>query len=436
MAFKAGAARSNLTPPLGTYMSGFFNERPAADVHDELFAKAIVLKDDTTAIAIVVCDLILAEKDDLDRAKARARELTGIPEEHIFISCTHTHYGPAVKELTYAWRDEEYVQWAMRKTGDAVKLAQNRLQPALMGHASAECAEETHNRRWHMKDGSVQMNPGFQNPDALRPAGPKDPEIGLVVLTDMNERPLAVLANYALHFVGSGDADAISANYFGAFDRALQRMTGDEFVGVMANGCCGDINNHDFTRPKPRHPHPHYQVERVADVVAARTYAAWRTIRDYRADVSVAAHTEMMEFTRRQSTEEELNQAREYLETGDREDLRRWAYANEIVELAREPVTRPTHVMGIRIGDVGIIGLPGEMFCDYGLQIKARSPFERTLTVELANDYLGYCPTDAGLKQGGYETQLSRFAKAAEGTEGETVDTAVAVLENLAARRS
>ncbi|MEN6544418.1 MAG: hypothetical protein ABFE07_00075, partial [Armatimonadia bacterium] len=109
-----------------------------------------------------------------------------------------------------------------------------------------------------------------------------------------------------------------------------------------------------------------------------------------------------------------------------------WMYASEVIGVNDEPVVRDTPVMALRVGDLGIVGLPGEIFVEYGLQIKARSPFARTLTVELANDYLGYCPTDKALDEGSYETRLARTAKAARGTEGLFVEASVKALERLA----
>ncbi|MFO7946992.1 MAG: hypothetical protein R6V19_09260, partial [Armatimonadota bacterium] len=401
-------------------------------VADELWAKAIVLENDGTSIAIVVCDVIAAEKHDLDRAKDRAAELTGISPDHIFISCTHTHSGPATLDILGVEREDEYMDWAVKKIGDAVKLAQNRLQPASFAHNSGSCPEEVHNRRWHMTDGSVRMNPGFENPELVRPAGPIDPEVAVGVFIDENRRPIAALCNYALHYVGGPYGMASSANYFGYFDRALQRMGGDEFVAIMANGTCGDINNCDFTRPAPEYPHPFFQIERVANVVASRAFGAWQTIWDYSRDVALGAETEMIDFRRREATEEQLQWATENIEKEGEIEHKDYIYAREILAVEEEAVTRPTPIMGLRVGDLGIVGLPGEIFVQYGLQIKAKSPFERTMTISLANDAVGYCPTDLALEEGSYETELARSAKAAPGTEGQMVNAAVDVLKRLA----
>ena len=423
---------SNITPKLGAHMAGSFSDRLADDVHDELHAKAIVLENEETALAIVVLDLIVILKEDADILKARASELTGIAAENIFVSATHTHTGPAPCGLLGAPRDEEYMLWLPEHAADAVKLAHNRLQPARCGHASGSCPEETHNRRWHMKDGSVRTNPGRENPELVRPAGPTDPEVAVAVFVDEQCKPIAALANYSLHYVGGGSGTAISADYFAAFGKALQRMAGGEFVAIMANGCCGDINNIDFTSAVTPDPWPYYGVERVADVVAARAYGAWGQIRDFEAEVELGAATEMIDFQRRESTEEELQEAREILADAGAHEPGEVVYANEILEVDEEPLVRPTPIMGLRIGELGMVGMPGEIFVEYGLAVKEASPFARTMTVELANDYLGYCATDLALDEGGYETRLARSAKAAAGTEKEMVEAAVRVLNGLA----
>jgi len=430
---RVGAHRSNITPHLGCHIAGYFADRLAADIADELYAKTVVFENDDTALAFCVLDLIVAEQTDLALAKHRACELTGIPVENIFISCTHTHYGPAPFTLFNAAREDSYLEWAMGRVGDSVKLAQNRLRQAEVAHASGSCPEETHNRRWRMKDGSVRMNPGYQNPDMVAPAGPTDPEVGLLVARDADTKdPLAAIANYSLHYVGGPYHDRISADYFGYFDRALTRLAGGDFVAVMANGCCGDINNCDFTRPAPEYPHPFAQAERVGNRVAAAAYDAWLGLRDYDAAPVLGAAIEDVMFARREPSAEELAAARVLRESKHDPADAEWLYAGETIGVHEEPPQRPTPIMALRVGDLGIVGLPGEIFVQYGLQVKQRSPFARTFTVELANDYVGYCPTDQALDEGSYETRLARTAKAAQGTEGLFVEAAVRLLDQLA----
>jgi len=436
--FRAGAARSCITPELGCHIVGYFNDRLAADVSDDLYAKALVLEGPDLAMAIVVCDLIALSRAECEAAKERASRLTGIGAESIFIACTHTHYGPASVGALGTPRDEIYMERAAERIGDSVKLAQTRLRPAEVGIASTSVPGESFNRRWHMRDGSVRMNPGHRNPDAVRPAGPTDPEVLVLAVRDRERNPIALLANYSLHYVGGPYADAISADYFGYFDRALQRLAGAELVGIMANGCCGDTNNVDATRPEPDMPHPHFQVERVANVLAAAAYGAWQGLRgfEYDPEPRLGLATENLTFRRRRSTREELERARklvagEHPVVDDSDELAAWIYAQEALLVDDEPIERETPVMAMRVGDLGLVGLGGEIFVEYGLAIKERSPFGLTMTIELANDYLGYCPTDRALAEGSYETRLARSSKAAPGTEDAMVQAALRALGRL-----
>jgi len=426
---RAGAAMSVLTPPLGTEMIGFFQIRLAEDVHDELHAKAFVFESGGSQVALVVCDLIVLEMRDVAEIRRLVDELTGIPAGNIMISCTHSHYVPATASIFNTTRDDEYTAWAVRRIADAVKLAQNRLAPAKVAHASGMCPEETHNRRYRMKDGSVRMNPGYLNPDIVSPAGPIDPEVGVLAIEGAAGGIVGAVGNYALHYVGGPYATTISADHFGAFGEALQRMAGDTFVAAMANGCCGDINNIDPMRPAPDYPHPFYQMERVGDVVASRAWGAWRQARERDWEPRLGAGSATMTFHRRHPSEEEVAAHRKLLDAGPDPENRDWVYANEAMEVAKLPLEEEIEVQALAIGDLGIVGLPGEVFVEYGLAIKRQSPFARTFVVELANGTVGYCPTDRALAEGSYETWLARSACAAEGTERAMIEAAVAALE-------
>ncbi len=431
---RVGAAAVDITPHLGCYLSGDFSERRAEDVSYPLQSKAVVLDDGETQIGYVQNDLIFLMLDDFDRAKARAQELTGIPPENVMMSCTHTHYGPSVAPLFMQPMEEAYMEWALTSIGDAVRLAQNRLQPAVIGHTSGSCPEETHNRRWWMKDGSVKMNPPPGDETLVRPAGPTDPEVALLVAETPEGAPIAAICNYSLHYVGGGGGNTISANYFGAFGEALQRMAGAQFVAMMANGCCGDINNVDFTtKRRTEVPYPDYQVDKVANALAAEAYKVWRQLDDRQDEVKLSAAAEFPTYRRRTAAEEE-----ERVVAGGENaieqigEARAEVYAGERAEVDRLPLDIKTEVQALRVGDLAMVGLPGEFFVEYGLAIKRQSPFARTMTIELANDWIGYVPTDQGLDEGGYETWLARSAKVAKGAEELFISTALDCLRSLA----
>ena len=162
MSIKAGSATSNITPPLGTAIPGGFRPRYAQNVDDELFAKALVIDNGSTRTALVTCDLIAVTQKMVDVAKQRIADRCGILPEHVMVNATHTHTAVAVADLLGVDEDADYTDWVPLKIADAVELALLRLVPARVGFASVSEDRITFNRRWHMKDGTVRMNPGIE----------------------------------------------------------------------------------------------------------------------------------------------------------------------------------------------------------------------------------------------------------------------------------
>ena len=169
---KAGAARTNITPNLGTHLVGYFNDRIAEGIHDDLYCRAIVLGDGDTTLGLVTCDLVAIPAPVVEAAKERILGQTGIRPEHVLISATHTHTGPSAVGALGTPDEPEYAKSLIPKIADAVRMATLAMVPAEAAWTTGNCEEEVHNRRWHMKDGTVKMNPGYQNPDAIRPAQP------------------------------------------------------------------------------------------------------------------------------------------------------------------------------------------------------------------------------------------------------------------------
>ena len=265
---KAGSAMANITPPLGTRIPGGFRPRYAENVDDELFAKAVVIDNGSTRVALITCDLIAIPEKIADAAKARIADRCNIPPAHVMVNATHTHTAVAVADLLGVDEDNDYTEWVPLKIADAVELAVWRLQPASVGFASVNEDRITFNRRWRMKDGTVRMNPGVNNPDLVEPTGTIDPELTMMFVETDDGTPIAAVANFSLHYIGTNNGNALSADYFGHFDRCMRRYLGDTCISLLWNAASGQINNIDFSGQTKWTVSGHQQAVKMANVLA------------------------------------------------------------------------------------------------------------------------------------------------------------------------
>lgn len=436
MSLKAGAAQRDITPLLGISLVGYFHDRKAVDVRDPLYAKAIVLESDGEKIAIVVCDLIALERDAVEAARELIESRCGIPPQNVMIACTHTHTGPATVSALGVDKDEGYIQFLIPRIADAVQMACQRLREAKLGWEVGREERISFNRRYWMKDGSVRTNPGYNNPDIVRPAGPIDPDVMAIRIADAQDNTIAVLANFALHYVGGSPSNVVSADYFGMFAEEIQRMHGESFVAVLSNGCCGDINNIDVHNP-PERREGYEHARHVASILAADVYSLTEHVR-LTDEVRLGAASKRITIPIRPITEEMIESAKAILRDAP-DDVNRYTreqiYAREILFLSEMPRQVETEMQAFSIrserGEMAIVGLPGEIFVEIGLQIKNSSPFKTTMTVELANDWVGYVPTEKAFKEGGYETEFARSSKLVPEAERILIQTACELLESV-----
>lgn len=419
--FLAGAATSNLTPPLGTSINGGMQDVRARHVHDELHARALVLDDGKTRLAFAICDSCMLPQEVTDEARRLIRAETGIPENHVLISATHSHSTGTCAPVFQSQPDPSYPPFVSRRIADGVRRAVNNLAPARIGWGAGAVPDEVFNRRWRMKPGfdltnpfgvrdQVRMNPPVGSPDLVEPAGPTDPQVSFVSVTTPAGKHLALLANYSLHYVGGVGPGEISADYYGMFaDRIQQLLQADRqdppFVGMMSNGTSGDINNINFRGPvTPRQPYEKMRI--VADRVAGEVHRALGAV-TYRDWAPLSVREAELQLGVRKPSPQEVRRAKEILAAA--KPVQPLAtmpevYAGETVRMAEYPETVPATLQAMRIGDLAIAAIPCEVFVEIGLELKRRSPVQPLFTVSLANGYHGYLPTPEHHVLGGYET--------------------------------
>ncbi len=421
---RAGAVAVDVTPmqfPISA--NGGFADRKATKANDPLHARCLVLDDGTTKLAIVVVDSCMLPRELLDEAKARASEKTGIPTANMLVSATHTHTAPTSTGVFQSEPDAAYVKFLTGKIADGIIAANGQLKAAEAGWGVVKEPSQLFNRRWMMKPGTllkdpfgtatdrVKMNPGHENPALSEQAGTVDPDISILALRTPDGKPIALLANYSLHYVG--DLPALSADYFGVFaERIAAKLAKPDqdpaFVGILSNGTSGDVNNVDF-KNAPLKSQPGERCRTVAEVVATAAKKAHDAAK-FRGGITLAAAEREIELKVRKPTAEELKRANEILEKAGNRVLNTpdEVYARETILIAKYPDAVKLKLQAFRIGDLGIVAIPCEVFTEIGLMIKAKSPLPQTFTIELANGYNGYLPTPAQHDLGGYETWRAR----------------------------
>jgi len=436
--FLAGVAVVDITPPKGYRMSGYFNERLNTGVKDPLHAKAIALRQGDQQAALVFCDLIGIPAEVSNKARRLASEQTGIPLENMAITGTHSHTGPLYFGALYEYfhkraidthgRDPHeqmvYADFLVTKLVAAISQAHAAVTPVRMDAGVAEEPRLSFNRRFHMKDGSVRFNPGQQNPDIVRAAGPIDPEVGMVRFRAA-DRDLAALVVFAMHLDTVGGTE-YSADYPFFLQRALRKSLGPDFVSLFGTGTCGDINHIDV-RIKGR------RTTEEMGTMLAETVAAHLPKLAPVAEPSLAVRRAVVEWPLQKYSPEQVAAARERMaKIGTRElSFLEQVETAKIVDLAlRKSDSIPLEVQVFRLSsDVAIVTLPAEVFVELGLAIKRASPFKTTLVIELANDDPAYIPTKKAFAEGSYETVNSRVQP---GGGEAMVEAAVKLLKELA----
>ncbi len=423
--FQAGAATANITPKIGTSINGNMKDVVVQKIHDDTYAKSLVLDDGRTRLAIVVADLCMVSREILDQSKRRVQEHTGIPMENMLMSATHTHSAGTACSVFQSDPDPEYLEFLIERLADAAIRANNNRVPAQIGWAVGEESSQIFNRRWKMKPGTpmpnpfggqdlVKMNPGVGNPNLVEPAGPIDPEVPVISVQSIDGKPLAILANYSLHYVGGTEPGAVSADYFGMFaGRLTHMMDADKqdppFVAIMSNGTSGDINNINWSAEAPEKKPPYSQMNLVANVLAAEVYKVIQDIQ-YHRWISLDAAQEEISIDVRLPESGEVKRAEKIVAAAGNTvmNTREEIYARETILIKDYPEQVSLILQVLRLGDLAITAIPCEVFVETGLELKNKSPFKPTFTIELANGYNGYLPTPEQHRLGGYETWRAR----------------------------
>ena len=443
LGFRAGAAMVDITPTVfPVIVNGMVEERTATMAHDALMARALVLDDAKERIAIVVIDSLMLPRAMLDDAKEQASQLTGIPTNRMLISATHTHSAPSAMPCLGSRVDLEYAQFLPGQIVRSIVQANEKLMPAKVGWGVVTDELHNHCRRWIFRSDRMSMtdpfgqhnvrahmHPGYMSPNHIGPSGPADTDLTVLSFQTADDKPLAVLANYAMHYYGS---PMVSGDICGRFGLKFAELIGVSkqqpgFVGILSQGTSGDSMWMDYSQPaQPT------DLDAYVKALAEGAVKACESIQ-YRSDITLAMAEDTLKLDRRTPDEARLKWAHELVaQVGDRLP-RGWSevYAFEQLRLHEDP-TAELKLQAIRIGDFGITAIPDEVFGITGIKLKNVSPLAATMNIELANGAEGYIPPPEQHKLGGYTTWPARTAGLEVQTEPQIVETLTRLLEDVA----
>jgi len=422
-----GFGQVDITPPVGLAMAGSLDPRWNVGVSDPLMAKAMVACSGARAIAVVGLDLVGLPRALADPIIAKAaNRVEDIAPNAIMLSCSHTHSGPYLRQRTHISQkvtDPGYLARLPDLIADSVELAHAALRPATMHIGRSLVHHGLQHRRVLCKGPQVHAMMGGAArdldtcPQVLGSAGPIDPEMWVVRFDDLGGHSFGALVNFSCHATGRFGT-LYSADYPGVLAERLGDRFGPGFTTVFTNGACGNI--------KPNLQHDRWRES--AEIFAQHAVAAANSAK--RIDVPIAVDAERRDVAvpkRDPSTQPpDAISLSNMGARGGRHDV----FDPLLQEVAKMPDRLLIPVNAARIGPFAIASNAGELFVEWGLSIKRRSPFPHTVVAELTNDTIGYQPTRLAFEQGGYETLVGANRVSLEGIET-LIDVAVELLEDL-----
>ena len=434
---RVGVAAVDITPPVGAPMAGYYSARGCTGVHDPLRASAMVIEIDGAQAAFVALDLISTTKELVSQARAMISEATDIPGDAVMISASHTHTGPSIRrtgrdadEIQSASREvKSYLQNLPQNIASAVQQASANLATARLEAAVGTAPGVAFNRRFDMTDGSVGWNPPKRSERIVRPVGPTDDEVPVVVVRSPNGEPRCVYVNFAMHLDTVGGTN-VSADYPAPMAELLCRSLGVDLVTLFTIGAAGDINHRDVHWSNPQKGIG--EATRIGTHVASAALHALRNAKPVSAD-SLQFRRRMVELRPSPHSAEDVDwarEARQRRQAGERVaflDQVRAGRIEDVEALDGKPVLGEVQVITLG-NDLAWVGLPGEIFVELGMTIKKASPFRQTMIAELSGGSVGYVPTRRAYSQGNYEVISARVG---EGSGERLVEQALNMLNNL-----
>lgn len=423
---EVGTAKRTITPD--TPCSRWDGKR-LSGVHRDLYSRILVLSSQGCTVVLVVCDLLGLRKEWVDAIRQRAGQLTGIPPDSIQIACTHAHSTPDTVGAGY--EDESYLYNLVEATAQGILEAAGDKRPARMGWGRVPIRGIAASRRIRLTDGTVFTtrygvpSTWRVDPSQIASKGRIDPDLTVIRFETLDGRILAALSNFGCHTSVALASPNVSGDFFGESMAALERMLGEPAIVLCTNGAAADV---DPTLEMPFWgPRDDSSALRLGDIFAAQVLECLERI-EVRDESIVTAVRRPVDLPVRPEWIRLLSEERERMQqefTGS-SDL-----CPAIISALSERVIH-TEVQAVRLGDLVLVGFPGEVFTDTALKLKSEDRERNVAVIELANDFVGYLAPATAFKEGGYEVGVHFWGRVTPDAERLLLAEAVAAIEELA----
>ena len=416
----------DITPPLGCYIPGHYKDIRAIDVADKIFAKATVIENDGNLAALVCVDAVTLPAEMHDIVTKRVFEYTGIKSDRVCICCNHSHSGAPIESTPDigCFADEAYKDIFFRLTADAIILAYKRLDDAEVSFANTEVSGFAFNRTFILDDGSYVTH-GRGKTNIVSNFGKLDHELG-VLMFEKDGNPIGAIINYSCHQCCMNQmCNQYSGDFASIISKELKKVYGTDFVSIFLEGCCGDVNhvNPDINVPIPDTLYIDIGKKLAAGVIEALKNAVptTGTVDVVKQPITIPKRNPDNDFVK--------GKIEEYLGMNNLTRMRNMLYYLS----ANKSLEETVYVQAIRIGDTCIYALPGEIFAETGLKVKAQSPFKYNLVSELSNTRTGYIPPKRAYGEHDklYETSLCFDSYFVPEAEDMIIDNALDVAKRL-----
>lgn len=426
---KTGFARTDVTPPLGLPIDGYYKDRFVEGVLDSLEVCCIAIDCNGSKVLIISLDSCGVNiTDQFAEFRKNIEKATGVPFTNIYIGATHTHTAPAIGEGFEGEDTKAYRVWINGKMTEAAVLAIEDLKESSMGWGRGKAPGVSFIRRFRMKDGSVQTNPGVNNPDIVAPIGDIDDHVNVVRFARKEGKDI-VLATFANHPDVVGGSK-VSADWPGFTRRITEKALDDDVYCLVLNGAQGDINHvnvhpkggdfndmfNDFDDVSRGYNHAKY----IGRVVTGGIMQKFDKVAY--CDVNeIKAASKTIRIPSNMPTPEELELAYKYeeLHQAGKDDEIPFegmmlttvvAEAERMIRLKDGPEYFELTLSAIKIGPVALLGIPGEPFNGINVGIRELTQgYGNILVTCITNGYMGYFPMKEAYDEGGYESRSSIF---------------------------